>query len=189
MFLGVGLCIRMLCSACCFCILRLILGSHHASRRGLGFASWCAIVSFRACWMFSKCCEVVRGRVWFCACVIAALASAMMVSLCLLYLLIDSVFVLSCFCACILVLKMEYVARWSVMGGEMVPAVVAVWVSVVSVMSMRVDVPWWGLYLVGVVIVVCKLFSRRKWWKTGLSFRRLMLMSPCMVIDVLGCFV
>jgi hypothetical protein len=28
-----------------------------------------------------------------------------------------------------------------VMGGEIVPAVTAVWVSVVSVMSMRVDVP------------------------------------------------
>ena len=29
----------------------------------------------------------------------------------------------------------------------------------------------------------------RKSWKLVVSFSRLMLMSPCMVIDVFGCFV
>lgn len=75
------------------------------------------------------------------------------------------------------------------MGGEIVPAVTAVWVSVVSVISMRVDVPCLSSYLVGVMIVVWRLFSIRKSWKSVLSFSRLMLMSPCMVIDVFGCFV
>lgn len=112
-----------------------------------------------------------------------------MVSLCLLYLLMVSVLVLFCCCVGSFVLNMVYVARWSVIGGEMVPAVVVVWVSVVSVTSMRLDVLWWGSYLVGVVIVVCKLFSMRKLWNLVLSFRRLMLMSPCMVSDVFGCFV
>lgn len=65
-----------------------------------------------------------------------------MASLCLLYLLMDSVLVLFCCCVGIFVLKMVYVARWSVIGGEMVPAVVVVWVSVVNVMSMRLDVLW-----------------------------------------------
>ena len=43
-------------------------------------------------------------------------------------------------------------------GNEMVLAVVVVCVSVVSVTSMRVEVLWWESYLVGVVIVVCRLF-------------------------------
>ena len=109
-----------------------------------------------------------------------------MVSLCLLYLLMDSVLVLLCCCVCSFVLKIVYVARWSVIGGDMVPVVVVVWMSVVSVTSMRVDVLWWGSYLVGVVIVVCRLFSMRKLWNLVLSLRRLMFISPCMVIDVLG---
>ena len=67
--------------------------------------------------MLVKCCEVVRGCVWFCASVIADFAYAMMVSLCLLYLPMDSVLVLFCCCVGTLVLKMVYVARWSVMGG------------------------------------------------------------------------
>ena len=112
-----------------------------------------------------------------------------MVSLCLLYLLMDSILVLLCRCVCSFVLKKVYVARWSVIGGEMVPAVVVVWMSVVSVTSMRVDVLWWGSYLVGVVIVVCRLFSMRKLWNLVLSLRRLMLISPCMVIDVFWYFV
>lgn len=187
MFCGVGLFFCISCSACCFRIFRLCLGSHHVFRRGLGVASWCSIVSLMACWMLVRCCEVVRLG-WFRAC-IADFVSAMMAFLCLLYLLMESVLVFLCCWAVILVLKMVYVARWSVMGGEMVPAVVVVCVSVVSVTSMRVEVLWWESYLVGVVIVVCRLFSTRKLWKLGVSFRRLMLMSPCKVIEVPGFFV
>ena len=112
-----------------------------------------------------------------------------MAFLCVLYLLMESGLVFLCCWAVILVLKMVYVARWSVMGGEMVPAVVVVCVKVVSVTSMRVEVLWWESYLVGVVIVVCRLFSTRKSWKLGVSFRRFMLMSLCKVIDVPGFFV
>jgi hypothetical protein len=54
------------------------------------------------------------------------------------------------------------VGRWSVMGGDIVPAVISVSVSVVRVTSIRVEVLWWSSYLVGVVIVVCRLFSMRK---------------------------
>ena len=48
------------------------------------------------------------------------------------------------------------------MGGDMVPAVICVFMSVVSVTSMSVAVSWCGSYLVGVTIVVCRLFSIRK---------------------------
>ena len=75
------------------------------------------------------------------------------------------------------------------MAGAIVPAVVVVWVSVVSTTSIRVSESYLVSYLVGVVIVVCRLFSTRKLWKLVVSFRRLMLMSPCMVIDVVGFFV
>ena len=139
--------------------------------------------------MLANCCEVERGLGWYLAFVIAVFASETMVSLCLVYLLMDRVLVVF-FCRVgSLVLKTVYVARWSVMGGEIVPVVVVVWVSVVSTTSRRVAVACVSLYLVGVVIVVCRLFSRRKSWNLVVSCRRLMLMSPCMVIDVLGCFV
>ena len=46
----------------------------------------------------------------------------------------------------------------------MVPAVAFVCESVVSITSMRVFVWCLVSYLVGVVIVVCKLFSMRKRW-------------------------
>ena len=62
-------------------------------------------------------------------------------------------------------------------------------VSVVSTTSIMVEVLCFGSCLVGVVIVVCRLFSIKKLWKLCGSFRRLMLMSPCMVIDVVGLFV
>jgi hypothetical protein len=62
----------------------------------------------------------------------------------------------------------------------MVPAVVAVSVSVVSVGSMRVLDRYRVSYLVGVVIVVCRLFSSRNMKKgdMGVSFSRFMFMSP-----------
>lgn len=73
-------------------------------------------------------------------------------------------------------------------GGEMVPAVMCVVVSVVRVGSMSVGVLWTGSYLVGVVIVVCRLFVVRrlvKGWR-GRRLKRLMLWSPWSVISVLG---
>ena len=49
-------------------------------------------------------------------------------------------------------------------GGDIVPAVMWVSMSVVRVLSMRVAVwVWMGSCLVGVVMVVCRLFSVRKW--------------------------
>ena len=76
------------------------------------------------------------------------------------------------------------------MGGDTVPAITGVWVSVVSVTSMMVAVfLWYESYLVGVVIVVCRLVSVRKSRNLRVSFSRLMLMSPCIVIDVCGCLV
>lgn len=71
----------------------------------------------------------------------------------------------------------------------MVPAVVAMSVSVVSVTSIEVEELWSGSYLVGVVIVVCRLFSMRKLKRFGLSCSMFLFRSPCIVIDVCGWFV
>ena len=74
------------------------------------------------------------------------------------------------------------------MGGDIVPAMVCVAVRVVIVGSISVEVLWAGLWRVGVVIVVRRLFSRRKLVNSSLGRRlkRLMLRSPWMVISVLG---
>jgi len=87
--------------------------------------------------------------------------SIMMVDLFLLYCAVVSVLSALIFlgvCLCMIV----YVGRWSVMGGDIVPAVMSVSMIVVRVLSMRVAVLWCGSYLVGEVIVVCRLFSMRK---------------------------
>ena len=66
------------------------------------------------------------------------------------------------------------------------------WVSGwVRTTSMSVDVPHTGSRRVGVVMVVKRLFSVRNCVKGcwGVSLRRSMLMSPCIVMVVLGCFV
>ena len=52
---------------------------------------------------------------------------------------------------------MVSVGRWSVIGGEMVPAVTLVAVIVVSVGSMSVAELYSGLCRVAVVMVVCRL--------------------------------
>ena len=57
-----------------------------------------------------------------------------------------------------------YIGKWSESGGDIVPAVVSLCVIVVSTMSSIVAVLWVGSYLVGVVIVVWRLFSMRKLW-------------------------
>ena len=71
------------------------------------------------------------------------------------------------------------------MGGDIVPAVVCVSLSVVSVTSMIVAVAvCTGSYLVGVVIVVYSALCMRKSWKFCVSLRKSMFKSPCSVIDV-----
>ena len=55
-----------------------------------------------------------------------------------------------------------YIGRWSESGGEIVPAVVSLWVIVVSMVSISEYVLCVGSYLVGVVIVVWRLFSVRE---------------------------
>lgn len=80
------------------------------------------------------------------------------------YLLVESVFCCLCTFFGIWLWNVVYIGRWSDSGGEIVPAVASVCVSVVSIVSSRVAVLWVGSYRVGVVIVVCKLFSLRKLW-------------------------
>ena len=65
--------------------------------------------------------------------------SIRMVSLCLLYWAVVSVFVVFIFRGVGLCM-MVHVGKWSVMGGDIVPAVISVSVIVVRVLSMRVDV-------------------------------------------------
>ena len=48
------------------------------------------------------------------------------------------------------------------MGGDIVPAVISVSTSVVRVTSMSVAVLCCGSYLVGVIIVVCRLLTIKK---------------------------
>ena len=142
---------------------RLVCLSHHGFRLGFGIRSCCSMMVWIVCWMFWKCLSVV---VYSCEllmiCVIAASICGIMMCLFLLYRAIDSVgVVLACFLF-VLVWNIVYVGRWSDSGGEIVPAVVGVCVSVVSTWSISVLVLWCGSYLVGVVIVVYRLFSIRK---------------------------
>ena len=81
---------------------------------------------------------------------------------------------------------MAYIERWSVIGGDRVPAVMCVFVSVVMMMSISVAVLWVWSYLDGVVITVCKLFSMRKFIRGCVGFRRFRFRSPCIVIAVVG---
>lgn len=86
---------------------------------------------------------------------------------------------------------MVMVGRWSERGGEIVPAVIWVSVRVASVRSMSVAVLWTGSWRVGVVMVVWRLFSMRRFvngWR-GRRLKRLLLKSPVMLISVLGLFV
>ena len=78
--------------------------------------------------------------------------------------------------------------RWSVIGGDMVPAVMAVLVRVVSMTSIRVVVLWRWSYLVGVVITVWRLFSVRKLMRVWVGVNRSRLRSPCIVVEVDGYF-
>ena len=118
------------------------------------------------CWiafcMLWKCCDVV---VFGCdsvrVLVMAVSVSIRIVVLCLLYWVFVSDFCVFVFLGVGLCMMVQ-VGRWSVMGGEMVPAVMSVSVIVVRVLSIRVLVSWCGSCLVGEVIVVCRVFSMRK---------------------------
>lgn len=68
----------------------------------------------------------------------------------------------------------------------MVPAVTLMSVRVVKVWSIRVAVLCTGSYLVGVVIVVWRLFSSNRWRRFLGGLRRSMLASPCSVMEVEG---
>ena len=72
------------------------------------------------------------------------------------------------------------------MGGDIVPAVTGVVVSVVMVMSRIVDVLWTGSCRVGVIIVLWRLLWMRKLWVSVVSLSMLMLRSPWIVIEVCG---
>ena len=78
--------------------------------------------------------------------------------------------------------------RWSEIGGDIVPEVMCVSVSEVRTTSMSVAVLWYESYLVGVVIVVLRLLVRSSLviGCCGVSLRRLMLISPWMVMEVFG---
>ena len=70
--------------------------------------------------------------------------------------------------------------RWSDSGGDIVPDVMCVVVSVVRMTSMSVPVLWCGSYRVGVVIVVCRLLVSSSLVNgcCGVRWSRLMLISP-----------
>ena len=110
---------------------------HHAFR-GLGVFSYRSIVRCIAVWILIRCCSVVVfSSVLSCVLMISELAWLSMSCLCLVYLPSESIFWVSCRRRGIGFWKIVYVGRWSVIGGEMVSAVIAVWVSVVRVTSMR----------------------------------------------------
>ena len=77
------------------------------------------------------------------------------------------------------------------MGGDIVPDVIVVCVSVVRITSMSVRELYRLSYLVGVVMVVRRPFSSMRCVNAscGVSAWRLMLMSPMTVIEVNGVFV
>ena len=160
---GEGFFFRFWCSSCCLLICRLNFVVHHGClRRVVGF-SCRSMVCWMAVWMLLKCCEVaVYVVVLSCAVMMAAWISGRMVALCFVYLRADSVALVLVCSLFTFSWNIVYMGRWSDIGGDMVPAVTDVCVSVVKTTSMSVPVSWNGSYLVGVVIVVCRLFSTRK---------------------------
>ena len=192
MFLCVGYLRFLSCSICCFFIILFSLASHHLFLLIFGFRSCCSTIFLIACCMRSK----LRAVVCCCAPCrslrrISSSISWRIFFLFLWYLCFVSVFSLVVFSRGAVVRMIAYVGRWSDSGGDMVPAVICALVSVVSIGSMSVCVLYLSSYLVGVVIVVCRLFSSSKWVKLfcGWSVSRLMLISPITVSDVRGVFV
>ena len=102
-FSVVGFCIRLVWSSCCFCICLLCFGVHHAFVRGLGCFSCRSTVCCIAVWMLFRCCSVVVWwSVFLCIVMMAVRIWLRMVSFCLSYLFLDSVFCFDCFCLGIL---------------------------------------------------------------------------------------
>ena len=138
--------------------------SHHGFRLGLGVFSCSSIIFLIMCCILSKCLSVdVYSCVLFMYCVISFSICGIMLCFVLLYCVVDSVGFWLCVVLFIVVWKIVSVGKWSAIGGDVVPAVVGVCVSVVSVWSIIVPVLCCGSYRVGVVIVVLRLFSIRKW--------------------------
>ena len=140
LFSGVGLSSLCWCSWCCLCICRLNFVVHQRFLRFLGLFSFVPIVCWIAFCILWKCCDVVVcGFASFRALVMAVSMSIRMVSLCLLYWAVVSVFVVFIFRGVGLCM-MVHVGKWSAMGGDIVSAVISVSVIVVRVLSMKVDV-------------------------------------------------
>ena len=156
----VGCFVLRSCSLCCFLMHFFVSLSHHAFRLGFGICSCCSMIWVIVFCMFCKCLSVV---VYSCVlvmfCVMVCVICGMMLCLLLLYCAVESV---GCACVCFLLSfewKIVYVGRWSDIGGAIVPAVTCVSVIVVSTWSIIECVLCCGSYRVGVVIVVCRLFS------------------------------
>ena len=140
LFSCVGLSSLFWCSWCCLLICFLNLGVYQCFLFFFGLFSYVSIVCWIAFCMLWKCCVVVVfGSDSVSVLVIAVSVSVRMVDLCFSYWVVVSVFCVFVFLGVGLCM-MVHVGRWSVMGGEMVPAVIAASVSVVKVQSMRVAV-------------------------------------------------
>ena len=164
MFSSVGFVMLRLCSLCCCFIIRFVLVSHHAFRLGLGIFSCVSIIVWIVFCMLMKCLSVaVYSCVLFMICVILFSICGIIMCFLLLYCVVDSVGFVFCFVLLTAVWNMVSVGRWSDMGGDTVPAVVGMCVSVVSVGSISECVLCCVSYRVGVVIVVCRLFSISVW--------------------------
>ena len=99
MFSGVGFLIRSWCNLCCSCIRRANFGVVHGCLRGLGFVSYFSMLRCMVVWISRKRCEVVVcGVCVFKMCVIAVWIVESICNLFLSYLLLESVFLESCWC-------------------------------------------------------------------------------------------
>ena len=132
---------------------------HHVCLRGLGVRAWFAMPRLSAVWIVRSAWSVVVGFAAWMSSAIVWQRFGRMVCLYLAYLFSVSVLCVEFCCLGVLWLRMTYVWRWSEIGGDIVPDVTVVSVSVVRMTSMRVAVWWTGSYRVGVVTVVWRLFS------------------------------
>ena len=160
MFSDVGCAIRLLCSLCCLRICLASFGEHQGFRLGFPSFSNFSTVFCRALCISKKfsCVVFLVSSDW----VRAVIISGRMLCFSFSYSLRDNVFCLVLVCLGVCVWRMAYVCKWSEMGGDSVPDVMCVSFSVVRVTSIRVLVLCTGSYLVGVVIVVLRLFSSMK---------------------------
>ena len=120
---------------------------HQGVRLSFGVFSCCSIPRFIACWISRSLFEGVLALGWIL--LISALMVVSIVFLCFWYLVVESVFLVVLLALAVGVSKAAYTAWWSAIGGEMVPAVTAVCVAVVSMTSMSVCVVglFWSLFV------------------------------------------